>query len=94
MTPLPLSEVLLARPTLNMDYHFKFAARLDLPVHHLDFPPLQVTRHTAHTTTGICCDIKRLKMLPATQGLPGLAALPGLLQAMNPVETMSTCPPG
>lgn len=94
MSLLPLSEVLLACSTLNMDYHFKFAACLDLPVHHLDFPPVHVTRHTVYTTTGICYDIKRLKMLPATQGLPGLAALPGLPQAMNPVETMTTCPPG
>lgn len=33
------------------------------------------TGHTTRRTlTGICCDIKRLKMLPAPQGLPGFPA--------------------
>lgn len=63
-----------------MDYHFKFAV-------HTPFGLSTCASHIAHSTLiGICCDIKRLKMLPANQDLPGLAALPGLPQAINHVE--------
>lgn len=65
MTLLPSQDMLLTSPALNMDYCFMFAA-------HSAFGLSTCAGHTMHSTlTGICCDIKWLKMLPATQGLPG-----------------------
>lgn len=88
MTLLPSSEVLLTSPALSMDYHFKFAALTP-------FGFSTCAGHTTHSNlTGICCDFKRLKMLPAIQGLRGLLALPGLPQATHLVETTSTRPSG
>lgn len=79
MTLLSSSEMLL---TSHSEYGLSLQVCCYTP-----FGLSTCASHIAHSTlTGICCDIKRLKMLPANQDLPGLAALPGLPQAINHVE--------